>query len=65
MILRPGVIFDSRSVILSLAGLFTGGTTTIIACGIAVIARVLIGGAGYIHRRWFNRYLRYCRAALS
>jgi PAS domain S-box-containing protein len=46
MVLQPGVIFDSRSVILSLGGLFTGGITTVIACGIAAIARFLIGGPG-------------------
>ncbi|NPV41411.1 MAG: PAS domain S-box protein [Anaerolineae bacterium] len=46
MVLQPGVIFDSRSVILSLGGLFTGGITTLIACGIAAIARFLIGGPG-------------------
>lgn len=46
MVLQPGVIFDSRSVILSLGGLFTGGITTMIACGIAAIARFLIGGPG-------------------
>ncbi len=46
MVLQPGVFFDSRSVILSLGGLFTGGITTIIACGIAAIARILIGGPG-------------------
>ncbi len=46
MVLQPGVIFDSRSVILSLGGLFTGGITTTIACSIAAIARILIGGPG-------------------
>ncbi len=48
MVLQPGVFFDSRSVILSLAGLFTGSITTVIACGIAAVARVLIGGSGML-----------------
>jgi len=46
MVLQPGVIFDSRSVILSLAGLFAGNLTTAVVCLIAMIARVIIGGSG-------------------
>jgi PAS domain S-box-containing protein len=46
MVLEPGVFFDSRSVILSLAGLFAGNLTTIIACVIAAVFRIFIGGAG-------------------
>ena len=46
MELQPGVIFDGRSVVLGLAGLFTGSLTTLIACVIAVLWRVQIGGAG-------------------
>ena len=46
MELQPGVIFDGRSVVLSLAGLFTGGLTTFIACVLAALWRVHLGGAG-------------------
>ncbi len=46
MELQPGVFFDGRSVILSLAGLFSGNLTTAIACLIAAIARVYFGGQG-------------------
>jgi PAS domain S-box-containing protein len=46
MVLQPGVIFDGRSVILGLAGLFTGNLTTAIACLIAAIARYSLGGQG-------------------
>ena len=46
MELQPGVIFDGRSVIISLAGLFTDNITTTIACLIAAAARVDIGGQG-------------------
>ncbi len=46
MELEPGVIFDGRSVILSLAGLFGGSLTTCIACLIAAVARWLLGGSG-------------------
>jgi PAS domain S-box-containing protein len=48
MVLQPGVFFDSRSVILSLAGLFYGGPATAIACIIAGVGRVLIGGSGVL-----------------
>lgn len=46
MELQPGVFFDGRSVILSLAGLFSGNLTTAIACLIAAAARFYFGGQG-------------------
>jgi PAS domain S-box-containing protein len=46
MELQPGVIFDGRSVVLSLAGLFTGNITTLIACLIAAAWRIYLGGSG-------------------
>ena len=42
----PGVIFDPRSVILSMAGLFGGGIVTAIAAAIAGGYRLWLGGAG-------------------
>jgi len=42
----PGLIFDGRSIILAVAGLFTGGLATFIAALIAMAYRVSIGGPG-------------------
>ena len=56
MVLQPGVIFDGRSVVLSLAGLFTGNFTTAIACLIAAVVRINIGGPGRIHRSGFDHH---------
>ncbi len=42
----PGVIFDSRSVILGMAGLFGGITVTLIASIISLVYRISIGGVG-------------------
>ncbi len=44
--LAPGVIFDARSVILSMAGLFGGTVVAMIAGTIAGIYRLWLGGAG-------------------
>jgi PAS domain S-box-containing protein len=46
MVLEPGVFFDGRSVILSLAGFLTGNFATVIACVIAGIYRYILGGPG-------------------
>lgn len=45
-ILVPGIVFDTRSVILSISGLFFGGIPTIIAMVMAAIYRVILGGDG-------------------
>lgn len=45
--LEPGVIFDARSVILSMAGLFGGALVATIAGIIAGGYRLWLGGAGY------------------
>ena len=42
----PGVIFDPRSVILSMAGLFGGALVALIAAAIAGGYRIWIGGGG-------------------
>ena len=44
--LYPGVVFDTRSVVLSIAGLFGGPLTTAIAVVMAAAYRVWMGGAG-------------------
>jgi signal transduction histidine kinase len=46
VVLSPGVIFDGRSVVISLCSLFFGPVSGAIAAGMAVIARVVVGGNG-------------------
>jgi len=43
---EPGVIYDGRSVVLTMAGLFGGGTSSVAAAGIAALFRLYQGGAG-------------------
>jgi len=42
----PGVVFDTRSVLLSVAGLYFGAVPTVIAAAIAAAWRLYEGGAG-------------------
>jgi two-component system sensor histidine kinase/response regulator len=42
----PGVIFDGRSIVLSVAGVVGGGVTAVIAAGIAAMYRFQLGGSG-------------------
>ena len=42
----PGIVFDTQSVMLSVAGLFFGGIPTVIAMLITVITRLIMGGEG-------------------
>lgn len=42
----PGVIFDARSVVLSMAGLFGGPWVACIAAAMAITGRLWLGGAG-------------------
>jgi len=46
--LMPGIIFDGRSIIISIAGLFGGPITAAVTAGISGAYRVWIGGAGAI-----------------
>ncbi len=46
--LLPGIIFDGRSIIISIAGLFGGPITAVISAAIAAGYRVWLGGAGAI-----------------
>lgn len=46
--LQPGVIFDGRSIILSIGGLFGGPVTAIISAIISSLYRIYLGGAGAI-----------------
>ncbi|MDZ7370401.1 MAG: ATP-binding protein [candidate division KSB1 bacterium] len=43
---QPGIIYDGRSIILTLAGLFGSRVTTLIAISISSAFRILKGGAG-------------------
>jgi PAS domain S-box-containing protein len=45
-ILIPGLVFDTRSVVLSVSGLFFGGIPTVIAMVITGIFRLSLGGDG-------------------
>lgn len=45
-LLVPGIVFDTRSVMLSIAGLFFGGIPTIVAIVITATVRLIIGGEG-------------------
>ena len=47
--LQTGIIFDTRSVVLSISGLFFGIIPTIIAIVITGLYRFLIGGDCYIY----------------
>lgn len=42
----PGIIYDGRSVIMTVAGLWGGGLTTLIAALIACTYRISLGGEG-------------------
>ncbi len=44
--LRPGLIFDGRSILISAAGLFGGGLPAAIAAVIAGVYRLSLGGSG-------------------
>ncbi len=68
VILGPGLIFDGRSVMISLCGLFFGPAAVAVAGGMALLYRIILGGQGatmgvlvivssalvglLFHRRW-------------
>jgi len=43
---QQGIIFDTRSILLSISGLFFGGVPTIIAMAITSLYRLYLGGSG-------------------
>jgi len=43
---RPGVIYDARSIVISLVGLFSGGLAVIVAGAMAALFRIWLGGIG-------------------
>ena len=46
--LAPGLIFDGRSVVISLCGLFFGPPAVVVAAGMAVVLRISQGGPGAV-----------------
>lgn len=46
LVMAPGVIFDVRSVVLGMAGLFGGPVVAVVAATMAAATRLWIGGAG-------------------
>jgi diguanylate cyclase (GGDEF)-like protein/PAS domain S-box-containing protein len=46
--LENGVIFDTRSVLISVSGMFFGAIPTAIAAGIMIVYRIFLGGPGMI-----------------
>ncbi|MBZ0224782.1 MAG: GGDEF domain-containing protein, partial [Comamonas sp.] len=46
--LAPGVIFDARSVVLSMAALFGGWVPAVISAAMAAAARIALGGNGLV-----------------
>jgi len=46
LVLGPGLIFDGRSVMLSVCGLFFGPVAVAVAAGMALLYRILLGGPG-------------------
>jgi PAS domain S-box-containing protein len=48
LVLAPGLIFDGRSVMISLCGLFFGPAAVTVAGGMALTCRILQGGMGAI-----------------
>ncbi|WP_368646867.1 putative bifunctional diguanylate cyclase/phosphodiesterase [Castellaniella ginsengisoli] len=46
LVLEPGIIFDARSVVLSMAGLFGGPLVAGVAAAMAAVARLSLGGEG-------------------
>ena len=71
LVLEPGLIFDGRSVVISLCGLFFGPLAAAVAGGMAVVLRICQGGIGaptgvavilasallgvLFHARWIRR----------
>lgn len=48
LVLSPGLIFDGRSVVISLCGLFFGPISAVIAAVMAILLRLLQGGVGAV-----------------
>jgi PAS domain S-box-containing protein len=48
LVLGPGLIFDGRSVMISLCGVFFGPLATAVAAGMALVYRIMLGGPGAI-----------------
>ncbi|UWG98597.1 diguanylate cyclase [Dehalobacter sp. DCM] len=45
---EDGIIFDARSILISVSGMFFGAVPTIIAAFIMIVFRIILGGAGTV-----------------
>lgn len=76
-VLMPGIIFDTRTVLLGISGLFFGTLPTLLAMALALVYRFSLGGAalwmglttiltsgliGILWRRWLNKPLERLNA---
>ena len=52
---EPGIVFDTRSVLLAVSGLFLGAVPTVVAVTMTAAFRLLQGGAGGLDRRRGDR----------
>ncbi|MFW6351193.1 MAG: PAS domain S-box protein [Bacteroidota bacterium] len=59
--LEPGLFFDGRSIILSIAGMFGGPVTAAIAFIVAVLYRIYLGGTGL----WMGIMVIFSSASLG
>ncbi|QHI69246.1 PAS domain S-box protein [Tichowtungia aerotolerans] len=46
--LFPGVLIDGRSIFVSISGLFGGWVSALIAAGVSIVCRIILGGPGAI-----------------
>ncbi|MBE0675105.1 MAG: sensor histidine kinase [Bacteroidales bacterium] len=46
--LQPGLIFDGRSIILAIAGIFGGPVTAVVSVVISAVYRIILGGTGTV-----------------
>ena len=46
LVISPGIVIDIRSVLVALAALFGGPIAALITCGLTMLMRIYIGGAG-------------------
>lgn len=60
-VMRPGLVFDVRSVLLSVAGIFFGPVSAFIAAVIAAVFRFRIGGDG----AWMGVAVIFCSAGIG
>ena len=60
-VMRPGMVFDVRSVLLSVAGIFFGSVSAFLAAAITAVFRFKIGGDGV----WMGMAVIFCSAGIG